>query len=115
MAPTSPVLNCEHASFSKAFPHLDVVSDHIASDFFDSNKKPWFLALEGSQFEFIGPDRDSPLPLSLSDYISMATTIRSTGLPNYRQARLPVHSNLNIQAWEKLLANSPNTRLFGLP
>ena len=50
----------------------------------------------------------------------MAMVIRSTGLPNYKQARLPVNSNLNIQAWEKLLVNSPNTRLldylkFGFP
>ena len=50
----------------------------------------------------------------------MAMVIHSTGLPNYKQARLPVNSNLNIQAWEKLLANSSNTRLldylkFGFP
>ena len=50
----------------------------------------------------------------------MARVIRSTGLPNYRQARFPVHSDLNIQAWERLLENSPNTRLldylkFGFP
>ena len=74
----------------------------------------------GSRFEFVGPDRDNPSPLSLSDYISMAIVIHSTGLPNYRQARLPVHSNLNIEAWERLLINSPNTRLldylkFGFP
>ena len=78
------------------------------------------MALEGSQFEFVGSDRDNPSPLSLSDYISMAIVIRSTGLPNYKQARLPVHSNLNIEAWERLLVNSPNTRLldylkFGFP
>ena len=50
----------------------------------------------------------------------MARSIRSTGLPNYRQARFPVHSDLNFQAWERLLKNSPNTRLldylkFGFP
>ena len=74
--PTSPGFKREHASFSNAFPHFDVVPDHIASDFFDSNKKLGFIALEGSQFKFIGPDRDNPPPLSLSDYISMATFIR---------------------------------------
>ena len=70
------------------------------------------MALEGSRFEFVGPDRDIPSPLSLSDYISMAIAICSTGLPNYRQSRLPVHSNLNIEAWERLLINFPNTRLL---
>ena len=50
----------------------------------------------------------------------MATVIHSTGLPNYRQARLAVYSNLNIPAWGRLLVNSPNTRLldylkFGFP
>ena len=60
------------------------------------------------------------MSLSLSDYISIANVIRSTSLPNYRQARLPVHSNLKIQASEKLLVNAPNNRLldylkFGFP
>ena len=108
------------ASFSNAFPHLDVVADHAVSDCFDSTKKLGFLALEGSQFQFIGPDRDCPNPPSLADDISMARVIRSTGLPNYKQARFPVHSDLNIQAWERLLESSPNTRLldylkFGFP
>ena len=71
------VLKCEHASFSNAFPHLDFVYDPVASDFFDSNKKLQFLALEGSQFKFIGLDRDSPPPLSLSDYILMTTVFHS--------------------------------------
>ena len=110
----------KYASFSNAFPHLDAVADHVVSDCFDSTKKLGFLALEGSQFQFIGPDRDSPNLLSLADYISMAKVIHSTGLPNYRQVRLQVHSDLNIQAWERLLENSPNTRLldylkFGFP
>ena len=120
MTPNSPVSKRTHASFSNAFPHLDVVPNHVASDIFDSEKKLGFLALEGSHFKFIGPDRAKPSSLSLADYIHMAMVIRSTGLPNYKQARLPVNSNLNIQAWEKLLVNSPNTRLldylkFGFP
>ena len=110
----------KHASFSNVFPHLDAVRDHMVSDFFDPTKKLGFLALEDSQFKFIGLDRASPSSLSLSDYISMAKSICSTGLPNHRQARFPVHSNLNIQAWESLLKDSPNTRLldylkFGFP
>ena len=108
------------ASFSNAFLHLDVVADHAVSDCFDPTKKLGFLALKGSQFQFIGPDRDCPNTPSLADYISMARVIRSTGLPNCKQARFPVHSDLNIQAWERLLESSPNTRLldylkFGFP
>ena len=54
--------------------------------------------------------RDSLSRLSLADYISKATVICSTGLPNYKQARLPVYSDLNIRAWEKLILDSPNAR-----
>ena len=120
VAPTPPVPMHKHASFSNAYPDLDAVHDHVLSDFFDPTKKLGFLVLEDSQFQFIGPDRASPSSLSLNDYISMAKSIRSTGLPNYRQARFPVHSDLNIQAWESLLKDSPNTRLldylkFGFP
>ena len=120
VSPNPPVSMLNYASFSNAFPHLDVVIDSAVSDCFDSTKELGFLALEGSQFQFIGPDRDYPDTPSLADYISMARVIRSTGLPNYRQARFPVHSDLNIQAWERLLENSPNTRLldylkFGFP
>ena len=120
MAPSPPVFRHRYASFSNAYPYLDAIGDHTYSDFHDPTKKLGFLTLEDSQFNFVGPDRDSPRSLSLTDYISMANSIRSTGLPNYRQARFPVHSDLNIQAWERLLKDSPNTRLldylkFGFP
>ena len=120
LVPEQPIPLYTSSNMRHFLTHLDVVTDPVVSDFYDSSKKLGFLALQGSQFKFIGPDRDSPNPLSLLDYISMARAIRATGLPNYKRARFPIHSNLNIQAWERLLENSPNKRLldylkFGFP
>ena len=109
---TPPDSRSKHASFSNAFPHPYVASNQVPCDFFDSDKKLGFLAQEGSDFKFIGPDRASPSRLSLSDYISMAIIIHSTGLPNYKQTRFPVYSDLNIEAWERLPGDSPNVRLL---
>ena len=50
----------------------------------------------------------------------IAKTIRDTGLPNYRQARIPLSSGLNLQAWEYRLRDYPDKFLsqylkFGFP
>ena len=50
----------------------------------------------------------------------MAEIIRQTGLPNYRAARFPIKSGLNIEAWEKYLKDYPDKHLiqylkFGFP
>ena len=42
----------------------------------------------------------------------MAKAIRATGVPNYRQARFPIHSDLNLKAWAKYLQNYPDKRLL---
>ena len=56
----------------------------------------------------------------MSDYIAAAKIIKGTGLPNYRQARIPVISDLNIAAWEEYLVDYPDPFLlqyskFGFP
>ena len=79
-----------------------------------------FLGLSDRSFSFIGPDKQ-PVPMnSVQDYIKAADIIKSSGVPNYQQARIHVTSNLNIEAWEKCLQNYPDQLLlqylkFGFP
>ena len=85
-----------------------------------TRKNRAFLATTVKQFEFIGLDRCPQKFESVSDYIAAAQIIKDTGLPNYRQARIPVISDLNIAAWEEYLADYPDPFLlqyikFGFP
>ena len=56
----------------------------------------------------------------MEDYIKMATIIRNTKLHNYKMARYPVSSNLNLEAWRRHLQDYHDKRLlqyltFGFP
>ena len=94
--------------------------DAVTHDFNDQSKTRGFLAHESLEFIFIGPNRQTPTISDLQSYIDMAKTIGATGLPNYQMARLPVHSNLNIDAWRHYLQGYHNEYLiqyltFGFP
>ena len=50
----------------------------------------------------------------------MADIILGTGVPNYRMARIPIKSGLNVEAWEHHLSDYADKRLlqyikFGYP
>ena len=62
------------------------------------DKKWGFIVTEENFFSFTGPDRPYPDIKCIQDYIDMAHMIRDTGLPNYRLARVPISSDLNIDA-----------------
>ena len=61
---------------------------------------------------FTGPDRDLTSIQSVQQYLHIADIIRNTGLPNYRQARIPIKSGLNLEAWEYRLRQYPDKFLF---
>ena len=44
--------------------------------------------------------------------INIHNTVRHSGLPNYRSARIPVPSGLNTDAWERYLRGHPDTELL---
>ena len=44
--------------------------------------------------------------------IHIHNTVRHSGLPNYRSARIPVPSGLNTDAWERYLRGHPDTELL---
>ena len=76
--------------------------------------------LENCTFLFIGPDREPFQCKSIEHYFEIAELVEATGVPNYRGARVPLHTNLNLQAWDKYLVGHRNQRLaqylrFGFP
>ena len=84
------------------------------------DKRTGFIALHQDTFTFIGPDRQEVCIDSIDKCILISRIIRETNEPNYRVARFPLKSGLNLRAWESRLADYPDNRLlnyltFGFP
>ena len=70
------------------------------------------LVHQSTNFQFIGPDRE-PMDLSnVQEFLEIAHIVNETGTSKYKQARIPVKSGLNIEAWEENLVNYPDNRLI---
>ena len=76
------------------------------------NKTRGFLNLESTNFQFIDPDRDLIEYRDVDHVCQLAKIIQDTGLPNYKMARFPIKSGLNLPAWEHYLKDYPDQRLF---
>ena len=89
-------------------------------DVFYPDKTCGHMVLEKSIFNFVGPDRQ-PLTVDTVDkMVAVANIILDTGVPNYKMARIPIQSNLNIEAWERYTLDYGDHRLiqylrFGFP
>ena len=81
-------------------------------DINDPHKSKGFIALQSTEFSFIVPDRQATDTSGVDKYLEMALIIRKSGLPNYRQARIPLAYGLNIEAWKRYLHNYPDQNLF---
>ena len=97
-----------------------VRTNGILRDASISTKKIGFLNHHPKTFTFIGPDRAPQNINSLGEYLRIADTIRSTGVPNYAGARIPLISGLNIGEWERELRDYHDPFLlqylkFGFP
>ena len=89
-------------------------------DFNIGSKTVGYLALESTDFEFIGPDRLPVNITSIDSCLRVADVILSTDKPNYCEARIPIVSGLKVKAWETYLQGYPDNRLiqyirFGFP
>ena len=71
-----------------------------------------YIAIEPTNFIFIGPDRATESISSTNQYLGIAEIIRHSGLPNYKQARIPIKSGLNIESWKRHFGNYPDQRLI---
>ena len=88
----------------------------------DPHKSKGFIALQPTLrlFSFIDPDRQATDTSGVDKYLEMAMIIKKSGLSNYRQARIPLSSGLNIDAWKRYLHNYPDQKLvqylqYGFP
>ena len=81
---------------------------NLITDFNYPDKKFGYLTQAATDFSFTGPDREPVEISSIDTFLKVANCILSTGVPNYRAARIPIKSGLNVEAWEK---TSPG--LFG--
>ena len=84
-------------------PHISVVTDGIHQDVNDSSKNRGFLNHGPANFIFIGPDREIKECNDINTYIDMARAIQESGVPNYKGARFPLQSGLNIDTWRRHL------------
>ena len=101
--------------------------DYCATDRYEDigdpmfpRKTKGFISHIASDFEFIGPDRNPVSITTVEQCIRIAEVISSTGVPNYRGARIPLVSGLNIEAWKTYLRDYPDPLLieylkFGFP
>ena len=104
-------------------PYSPIVSSKqltLACDVNDPHKTTGYLAHDPADFHFIGPDRFQQSIDTVDQFIAVAKIIQSTNLPNYKMARIPVSSSLNIEAWEQYLSDYPDKRViqylkFGFP
>ena len=81
-------------------------------DFNYPNKTTGYLAQEDTEFKFIGPDRQPVAITSIKQLMAIADVIRSTHVPNYKAARIPIQSGLNIRAWETHLQGYSDKRVL---
>ena len=117
---TNPTLtknnnNPESEPFSPSMGEvLDYYTEHgvTGGDVYFPEKQLGHLTLQTHNFEFIGPDRQVTAIDNIDQYLHVATTIKATGKSNYMSARIPVKSDLNLEAWEEHLRDYPDKRLF---
>ena len=89
-----------------------VIKKTLARDINDPNKTRGYIATEHTNYEFIGPDRATVNITDVSQYPRLANIVESSGLPNYRQVRIPITSGLNIEARKKYLHEYPDQKLI---
>ena len=121
----SPLLYCSDASveYHDSCPMPNGIGGHlhdnnldpdlsVSHDFDIIDKTRGFFNHSSGHFSFIGPDRDLVTISTIPQCFDIAKIIRDTGLPNYMQARIPLSSGLNLQAWEYRLRDYPDKFLF---
>ena len=92
---------------------LDSEPNHkVCKDVNNPAKTRDYIAIEPTDFTFIGPDRATESISSTNQYLRIAEIIRHSGLPNYKQVRIPIKSGLNIESWKKYLGDYPDQKLI---
>ena len=113
-------VDCSLSLDLKALLHANTEQIHSGRDIYLPNKSHGHLTFKAEHFEFIGPDRKPMEVNNIHEYLKIAQAIKSTGVPNYKLARIPIKSDLNLDAWEYHLQDYPDKRVlqylkFGFP
>ena len=66
------------------------------------------MALQETKFEIIGTETAPIQVRSFAQCLELANIILLMGLHNYKQARIPIKSDLNIEAGEYHVKNYPD-------
>ena len=115
--PLAPQTSMEF-SYDSSSQNRDI--PRLIRDFNYPNKTVGYLAQENTEFDFMGPDRQPVAITSLPQLLDIADIVRSIGFPNYKVARIPISSGLNVKAWECHLQDYSDKRVlqyikFGFP
>ena len=84
----------------------------VVSDINDPSKTKGYIGLQPTDFSFIGPGRQTGDTSYVNKYLRMARIIRQSGLPKYKQIRIPLKSGLNIEVWKAHLHDYPDKMLL---
>ena len=93
-------------------PKKSGVRPSQARDFNYLDKKVGYLTQVPIDFQFIGPDREPVEIGSIDTLLDIANIIRDTGQPNYKFARIPIKSGLQVQTWEKYLRDYSDKEFY---
>ena len=104
---TSPEIIMEIGSHASQHEDATVDTDNNCID-----KCRGFLNHSEAKFTFIGPDNEPVLISDIDQCVNIAKIIQETGKPNYAAARIPLVSDLNLEAWQKHLAAYHDEYLF---
>ena len=101
-------------------PRDEVIALPPNTDIFNANKTYGHLCFADHNFNFIGPDKEPVHIDTIDDLIKVANQVLDTGVPNYKGARIPIVSKLNVAAWEAYAADYGDKRIvdyikFGMP
>ena len=117
--PKNPIADT-HVSGRTEVTTEETNSTESIVDIFFPEKEYGHITLQNNNFQFIGPNRDSVVLDTIEKFIPVATAILQTGVPNYKAARIPIATPLNLDAFDKYLEGYPDKRLgqylrFGFP
>ena len=100
----APAISCHTVTaVVSTDPNINIDQLHHNHDIADTSKSIGFLNHVQGNFSFVGPDRQTRNCNNIETYIKMAEAIQDSGMPNYKFARFPLKSGLNIDAWAHYL------------
>ena len=77
--------------------------NHLHKDINYPSKIKCYIAIQPTDFEFIGLDGPGIDTKNIHQYLNVAKTIKESGVPIYKQVSVPIKSGLIIETWKHYL------------